>query len=136
MRLKISSVILLILFLASVAFSEYYTPGALNLSIQQGSDFSITGIFKDSTGTPINFTGATLKAQFRPTANTSALFATFSTIKTATPGQIKIILHKGQTTALAGKTGYWDMQITTVDNSTSYLLSGQCSIVPTVTKLQ
>lgn len=85
-----------------------------NLTIDIGRDFREWYGFRNEDDTPIDLSGATLKAQIREqSSSASALIAEF-TIDTAQAanGDIYLTLNDGQTAAITQSKGYYDILVT------------------------
>ena len=87
--------------------------GKYNITIDQGSDFSIQLTIKES-GTAKNLTGYSARAQLRPTITSSTLTATFTcTVTNASGGILKMELGNTATAALQPGQYYYDLEIYT-----------------------
>ena len=87
--------------------------GKYNITIDQGSDFSIQLTVKES-GTAKNLTGYNARAQLRTTQTASSVAATFScTITNASGGVITMSLPYSTTASLAGGKYFYDLELYT-----------------------
>lgn len=85
-------------------------------------------------GTPINITGRTYNAQIRPTADSTAITATFTcTVTNGTAGQFVCTLSAATTAALSAGQAVYDIQETNGSTVTT-LLQGPVFVVQDVTR--
>lgn len=73
------------------------------MTINQGEDFELQIIIKDSNGTPINLTGNTYAGQIRSKYDSSTIIATFTITlgnQTTDPGLVYIRLSNTDTAAI------------------------------------
>ena len=113
-----------------------FTPATYNIVIYQGSDFSEDLTWKDSTGTPINLTGATWEAQIRTDFAAISGAALMVTTVDATGGTFRIAMPKTTTAALpnSGQAsqreyvyGVWDCEVT-LGGLTNRILEGSVTV--------
>jgi hypothetical protein len=98
-------------------------PGTYNISLQRRADYSVTLVFKDSTGTAINLTGWTVEAQAWNQARTTK-YADFTvTYTNRATGTIAIALTDVQT-ALFPDEAYYDVLLTNTAGLKEYYLEG------------
>ena len=111
------------------------TAATYNLTIDQGSDFAIDLIVKDS-GVVKNLTGYSARAHMRSTKSASAIAATFtSTITDATGGTVKMQLTNAVTSAISPGKYYYDLELYTSGNAiVSRLMQGTVILTPEVTR--
>lgn len=111
-------------------------PGFYNITMQAGEDYRLTLKLAGRTGAAIDLTGNTYAAQFRSApAPSGTVFATYTaTVASPASGQISVRLSKAQTVALSGKAGLWDLLQIDAAGLATYLLTGKCSVRPTVTR--
>jgi|TARA_Y100001938_G_C8095962_1_gene438143 hypothetical protein len=106
--------------------------GKYNITIDQGSDFSIQLTVKES-GSAKNLTGYNARAQLRPTQTSSTLSATFTTtITNASGGVMTMSLPYGTTANLDGGKYYYDLEIYT-GSAVQRLIQGQATVRTNVT---
>jgi hypothetical protein len=108
-----------------------------NLVLYQGDDFELVFRLKNKgTGTPINITGCTPKADIKITASDTTVKASFgASILDATDGTVKLVLTGTQTAALAAGTALvYDAQLKWPDNKVKTYLSGTIAVLPEVTR--
>jgi len=116
----------------------------LNLTIRQGATFgAIVCTLKDETGTPIDLTGMTFRAQVRKTPNSrkSSGFEAVTALVDAVNGQFSFTFPADKTATLAaGATEndadslyYWDMEMVN-GSAVTPLFYGQIKVFREVTK--
>lgn len=115
-------------------------PAPVDLSIQAGEDFrarltmrSYSSIY-DKVGRPMNLTGYGYRSQISAGQNVPAFVRLSSVVVNTATGQVDISLSKRQTTAHAGKSGFWDLLQVDPSGAVRYVLKGLAKILPTVTK--
>ena len=125
MRLKTTIVSIAVSLSITIA-ALAYQPGAFDMVIQAGEDFSLV-YTESNAGVPVNQTGTTYVAQCSPTPG-AAPFANFSS-SLANPTTVQVRLSNAQTTKLAGKSGVWWIKRTDAAGLVSYRLAGKCTVV-------
>jgi hypothetical protein len=110
-------------------------PPSYDILMLAGEDYQLL-LTMANNHQPIDLTGNTYVMQFRSAPN-GTLFASYSAnaVIPASSGQISGRLSKAQTTKLIGKTGVWDLLQRTAAGLVSYIMTGKCSVQPTVSKL-
>jgi len=111
------------------------TAATYNLTIDQGSDFAIDLVVKDS-GVVKDLTGYSARAQMRSTKGASTIAATFtSTILSAVAGKVKMELSNAASSALSPGKYYYDLELYTSGNTiVSRLMQGTVILTPEVTR--
>lgn len=105
-----------------------------NITIEQGSDFSLPVTLLTSGSVPMNLTGYQAKAEIRRAYNSPQVVAELSPSGSMdTSGQFSLVLTPAQTGALPVLVGVWDLIIYS-GTDTLRLLSGSATISPQVTK--
>jgi len=109
--------------------------GTYNLVIDQGSDFALDLVIKQS-GTAMNLTNYTGRAQLRTSVDASSASATFTVTKTnATGGALKLELGASTSSSLAAGQYVYDLEIyTSGDSVVKRILQGDVTITPEVTR--
>ena len=106
--------------------------GKYNITIDQGSDFSIQLTVKES-GVAKNLTGFSARAQLRPNQTSSTLSATFTcAITNAAGGILTMSLPYSSTANLAGDKYTYDLEIYT-GSAVQRLIQGQATVRANVT---
>ena len=90
--------------------------GTYNLVIDQGSDFAVDLVIKQS-GSAMNLTNYTGRAQLRTSVTASSASATFTVTKTnATGGALKLELPAATSKLLAAGQYVYDLEIYTAND--------------------
>jgi len=106
--------------------------GKYNITIDQGSDFSIQLTVKES-GVTKNLTGFSARAQLRPTQTSSTLSATFTcAITNASGGILTMSLAHSTTAGLSGGKYTYDLEIYT-GSVVQRLIQGTATVRANVT---
>jgi hypothetical protein len=110
-----------------------------NSTIDQGSDWYLTLIYKDSSGTAINLTGYTANMQLRVNANSATADLTLSTTSgitiTGSTGTIAIHATATQTAALTAQNYVYDLEIKSAGNVITRLIQGTLNVSAEVTRV-
>ena len=115
------------------------TAGNNNFVIDQGADWFVTVVYKDSAGVAINLTGYTAALQIRDTYADSTTDLSLTspsggiTITGAT-GTIAITATAAQTAAIPAGSYVYDLEITSSGGIVTRLIQGKISISPQVTR--
>jgi len=109
--------------------------GTYNLVIDQGSDFAVDLVIKQS-GTAMNLTNYTGRAQLRTSVTASSTSATFTVTKTnATGGALKLELPAATSKLLAAGQYVYDLEIYTAnDGVVKRILQGDVTLTPEITR--
>jgi hypothetical protein len=115
------------------------TAGNNNFIIDQGADWYITVVYKDSAGTAINLTGYTAALQIRDTYADSTTDLSLTSpsggiVITGATGTISIHATAAQTRAIAAGNYVYDLEITSSTGIVTRLIQGKISISPEVTR--
>ena len=106
--------------------------GKYNITIDQGSDFSIQLTVKEGD-TAKNLTGYSARAQLRPTQTSSTLSATFTcAITNASGGVLTMSLPYSTTAGLSGGKYFYDLEIFT-GSVVQRLIQGNATVTANVT---
>lgn len=107
--------------------------GNYNISIDQGSDFSLQLTVQES-GSAKNLTGFSVRGQMRPTIDSSTLTASFTgTVTNASNGICTITLPYTTTTSINVGQYYYDVEIYTA-SSVQRLIQGTATVRGEVTR--
>lgn len=109
-------------------------PAEHNLTIYRDRDFLKIFIVQDSSGTAINLTGYSARAQIRPVKDSSELIASFTVVITAAEGKIAISLTDVQTLALDESKAWWDLEVTDPSSLRQNYVEGAVAIKRTVSR--
>ena len=109
--------------------------GTYNLVIDQGSDFALDLVIKQS-GSALNLTNYTGRAQLRTSVTASSASATFTVTKTnAAGGALKMELSASTSSSLAAGQYVYDLEIfTSGDAIVKRIIQGEVTITPEVTR--
>ena len=109
--------------------------GTYNLTIDQGSDFALDLVIKQS-GSALDLSNYSGRAQLRTSVDASSVSATFTVTKTnASGGALKMELQAATSSALAAGQYVYDLEIYTASDSTvKRILQGTATITPEVTR--
>ena len=106
-----------------------------NLAIDQGTDFTVTIVANDSTGTARNLTGYTGNAQLRRSyASTTNVDFTVN-ISSPSTGEVTLTLANAKTANLKYGRYVYDLELTkTSDSTVERVLEGVVTVYPQVTR--
>ncbi len=109
--------------------------GTYNLVIDQGSDFALDLVIKQS-GSALDLSNYTGRAQLRTSVDASSASATFTVTKTnASGGALKMELQAATSSSLAAGQYVYDLEIyTSGDSTVKRILQGDVTITPEVTR--
>ena len=115
------------------------TAAVYNLYIEQGTTFSKTLTWKDSSGNPINLTGYTARMQFRRSAaSADALYTASSTGGQITMGgalgTVAIVLPATDTAAFDFGCAVYDLEVESAGGIVTRLLEGGVEVSLEVTR--
>ena len=106
-----------------------------NLTIDQGSTFSVEIDVTDSSGDPLNLTGYTVAGQIRKTYSSSTFTNFTASVYSAIGGTVKIELSATTTNAMKAGRYVYDVEITqTSSGDITRIVEGQLEVKPGVTK--
>lgn len=110
-----------------------------NSTIDQGADWYLTVVYKDSTGTPFDLTGYTARMQLRVNANSSTAALTLSTSSgitiTGATGTVEVHATAAQTGALTPQNYVYDLEITSGSGVVTRLIQGILNVSAEVTRV-
>lgn len=109
--------------------------GTYNLVIDQGSDFALDLVVKES-GTALNLSNYSGRAQMRTSVDASSASASFTvTVTDAAAGKLKMVLAAATSSALAAGQYVYDLEIYTAgDAAVKRILQGDVTVTPEITK--
>ena len=109
--------------------------GTYNLVIDQGSDFALDLIIKQS-GSALNLSNYSGRAQLRTSVLASSVSATFTvSVTDAANGALKMQLPAATSTGLAAGQYVYDLEIfTSADAIVKRIVGGTVTITPEVTR--
>ena len=109
--------------------------GTYNLVIDQGSDFALDLVIKQS-GSALDLTNYTGRAQLRTSVAASSTSATFTvSITNAANGALKMQLPAATSSGISAGQYVYDLEIFTANNSiVKRIMQGEATITPEVTR--
>lgn len=105
-----------------------------NLTVDQGSTFSVTIDVTDADGNILNLTGYTVAGQIRKNYDSSTFTAFTGSVSAAVLGKITIALTSTQTNTLVAGRYVYDVEITSGASAITRVLEGQLEVTPGVTR--
>ena len=102
-----------------------------NITVTQGTSFSLPVAITDSSGGAINLTGYTAKAQIRYGAQLAATFTVSGSLGSS--GQFSLILTPAQTAQVPGLPCVWDCLLE-YGTDVFQILHGRVDVVPIITQ--
>jgi len=106
-----------------------------NLTIDQGSTFSVDIDVTDADGDALNLTNYTVKGQMRKTYTSSTATTFESEITNATGGIVTISLTATTTNGLKAGRYVYDVEITSPTSVVTRIVEGQVEVTPGVTQI-
>ena len=115
------------------------TAGIYNFTIDQGSNWNLNVVYKDSTGTVINLTGYTAAMQLRQNYNSDTAELTLNTsnggiVITGAQGKLVLSATAIQTGALDAGFYVYDLEISS-GGVVTRLIQGQITVAGEVTRV-
>ena len=109
--------------------------GTYNLVIDQGSDFALDLVIKQS-GTALNLANYSGRAQLRTSVSASSASASFSvTVTNAANGALKMQLPAATSSGISAGQYVYDLEIFTANDSiVKRIIQGDVTITPEVTR--
>jgi hypothetical protein len=106
-----------------------------NLSVDQGSTFSVEIDVTDADGDALNLAGYTAEGQIRKTYSSSTSTSFQSSISNVTGGTVKIELSATATNGMKAGRYVYDVEITkTTTSEVTRIVEGQIEVRPGVTR--
>lgn len=116
------------------------TATALDLTIQQGDDWSKVVPVVDANGNPVTMTGYNAAMMIRPFAGSSVLLLSLTSnpaagiVITATPGSVTLTITSAQSALLWPQPAVYDLELIDPSSKVTRLLSGNFIVLPAVTR--
>ena len=109
--------------------------GTYNLVIDQGSDFALDLVIKQS-GTALNLANYSGRAQLRTSVSASSASASFSvTVTNAANGALKMQLPAATSSGISAGQYVYDLEIFTANDSiVKRIIQGDVTLTPEVTR--
>lgn len=108
-----------------------------NLLIEQGATFTLSLVWKDSEGDPVDLTGYSARMQVRPSVTSEDVLLSLTDqdgIVLGGDGSIVVQASATQTAAISSKRGAYDLELEDQDGTVTRLLQGVVTISPEVTR--
>jgi len=111
----------------------------LDLYIQQGCDFTYVLSLQNNDGSPLSLTSYTAQMQVRETPSHSTILLELSTansriINGGPTGQLTLTLNNVTTSAIAWRSGVYDLEITSPGGVVSRIIEGNVTVGLEVTR--
>ena len=106
-----------------------------NLTVDQGTDFTMSVDVTDTDGDALNLTGFTVAGQVRRSYFSTTAVNFTCAVSNATSGIITVSLSGVQSDAMKPGRYVYDVEITSSASVKTRVLEGQLEIMPTVTKI-
>ena len=106
-----------------------------NLTVDQGTDFTMSVDVTDTDGDALNLTGFTVAGQVRRSYFSTTAVNFTCAVSNATSGIITVSLSGTQSDAMKAGRYVYDVEITNSGGTTTRVLEGQLEIMPAVTKI-
>jgi hypothetical protein len=108
--------------------------GFVELTIEQGANFSTTVTVNDTTGAPTNLTNFSSQAQLRKSYYSSTANNFTVSITNAAAGELTISLSAANTANLTPGRYVYDLLITSPANVKTRVIEGIATVLPSVTR--
>ena len=106
-----------------------------NLTVDQGTDFTMSVDVTDTDGDALNLTGFTVAGQVRRSYFSTTAVNFTCGVSNATSGIITVSLSGTQSDAMKAGRYVYDVEITNAGGTKTRVLEGQLEIMPAVTKI-
>ena len=106
-----------------------------NLTVDQGTDFTMSVDVTDTDGDALNLTGFTVAGQVRRSYFSTIAVNFTCAVSNATSGIITVSLSGTQSDAMKAGRYVYDVEITNAGGTKTRVLEGQLEIMPAVTKI-
>ena len=106
-----------------------------NLTVDQGTDFTMSVDVTDTDGDALNLTGFTVACQVRRSYFSTTAVNFTCAVSNATSGIITVSLSGTQSDAMKAGRYVYDVEITNAGGTKTRVLEGQLEIMPAVTKI-
>jgi hypothetical protein len=110
-------------------------PATQNLTITRGDTEIVVITIKDSTGTAIDITGRTYRAQIRSTKDSASISVSFScAITNPAAGVVTCTLSAVNSATLSAGKYYWDFEETTSSGVVTTIIAGGVTVLADVSR--
>ena len=114
--------------------------GVYNMTIEQGSTFKLSLVYKDSNNAAVDLSGYSARMQIRSTLSASTKLLEVTTAEVdrlwivPSAGQLNIKIPHSVTALLSPSIAVYDLEIESSDGEVIKLLKGKCRIEGEVTR--
>ena len=108
--------------------------GFVELTVEQGANFSTTIDVKDGTNTIINLSGYTVAAQMRKSYYSTTANSFTTTITDASAGIITMAMNSANTSGLTPGRYVYDLLLTSGTGVKTRVIEGIVTVMPSVTR--
>lgn len=112
--------------------------GVYDLVIEQGATLNTTFTWKDPSGTPINLTGYSARAMFRPDYRSNTILSLSTSdgtiVITGASGIISFNVPASTTSYLSTGNGVWDLELISSSGIVTRLVGGSYDVSAEVTR--
>lgn len=110
-----------------------------DITIEQGATFTLSLVWKDSAGTPINLTGWTARMQVRPSYGSDVVLLNLNSTSGGITlgglaGTIEVVGSATATAAITGRKAVYDIELVAPGGAVTRLLQGLATLSPEVTR--
>lgn len=116
------------------------SPGIYNMTIEQGSTFKLSLVYKDSNNAVVDLSGYTARMQVRSTLSSSVKLLEVTTDQVdqlwivPSAGQVNIKLPASVTALLSPAIAVYDLEIVSGEGDVTKIIKGKCKIEGEVTR--
>lgn len=113
------------------------TAGVYDIVIDQGSDYFLDVIVKNSDGTPLDLSQYSARAQIRETKESEQLTASFTctVVEPTSQGKIQMFLPNAVSTPILAGSYFYDLEIFTANDAlVKRIVGGRVRITQEVTR--
>lgn len=104
------------------------------ITLEQGTDFSLTITVTDTAGVAFNLTGYTAAAKIRKHWSSSTAYALTATVTGSTSGEITLAANNTTTSAIPPGRYMYDVEATSNTGSVTRVLQGTMTVTPEITR--
>jgi hypothetical protein len=108
--------------------------GFVELTLEQGADFTTTVTVADATGSPTNLNNYTAAAQLRKSYYSSTAYDFTVSVTSPTTGELTVRMSGANTANLAPGRYVYDLLITSPTNVKTRVIEGIATVLPSVTR--
>lgn len=105
-----------------------------NLVLEQGSTFSVTIGYNDSSGNPVDLTNYTPRSQMRKSYYSANAITFTANVSNAIDGEITLSLSSEQTANINAGRYLYDLEIVRNGNVVTRVVEGIVTVLPEITR--